>query len=135
MNLSKFLPTLLGGLLSVTLANFGFAKDSSEIAWSEDLVATMELAQRTGKPVLVHFYGDHCPPCRMLEKKAFKDPQLIQAIGEHVLAVESMPNGTRKSLHDFESIDGQQTFTSIPMEMRSTGTSAPKIQRLTNEPS
>jgi thiol-disulfide isomerase/thioredoxin/YHS domain-containing protein len=87
MNLSKFLPTLLGGLLSVTLANFGFAKDSSEIAWSEDLVATMELAQRTGKPVLVHFYGDHCPPCRMLEKKAFKDPQLIQAIGEHVLAV------------------------------------------------
>ena len=87
MNLSKFLPTLLGCLLSVTLANFGFAKDSSEIAWSEDLVATMELAQRTGKPVLVHFYGDHCPPCRMLEKKAFKDPQLIQAIGEHVLAV------------------------------------------------
>jgi thiol-disulfide isomerase/thioredoxin/YHS domain-containing protein len=87
MNLSKFLPTLLGCLLSLTLANFGFAKDSSEIAWSEDLVATMELAQRTGKPVLVHFYGDHCPPCRMLEKKAFKDPQLIQAIGEHVLAV------------------------------------------------
>ena len=47
----------------------------------------MELAQRTGKPVLIHFYGDHCPPCRMLEKKAFKDTQLIAAISEHVLAV------------------------------------------------
>ena len=70
----------------ITLANFGACKDP-QIAWSDDLAATMQLAQSTGKPVLVHFYGDNCPPCRMLEKKAFKDPLLIQAIGEHLLAV------------------------------------------------
>ncbi|MFM7975079.1 MAG: thioredoxin family protein, partial [Pirellula sp.] len=87
MQQPKFLPILLWSVIALTLANFGFGKDNSEIAWSEDLTGTMELAQRTGKPVLIHFYGDHCPPCRMLEKKAFKDPQLIAAIGEHVLAV------------------------------------------------
>jgi thiol-disulfide isomerase/thioredoxin/YHS domain-containing protein len=87
MQRPKFLPILLWSVIAITLANFGFGNDSSEIAWSEDLAGTMELAQRTGKPVLIHFYGDHCPPCRMLEKKAFKDPQLIAAIGEHVLAV------------------------------------------------
>jgi protein disulfide-isomerase len=70
----------------ITLANVGACKDP-QIAWSDDLSATMQLAQSTGKPVLVHFYGDNCPPCRMLEKKAFKDPLLIQAIGEHLLAV------------------------------------------------
>lgn len=70
----------------ITLANVGACKDP-QIAWSDDLAATMQLAQSTGKPVLVHFYGDNCPPCRMLEKKAFKDPLLIQAIGEHLLAV------------------------------------------------
>jgi len=70
----------------VTLANVGACKDP-QIAWSDDLAATMKLAQSTGKPVLVHFYGDNCPPCRMLEKKAFKDPLLVQAIGEHLLAV------------------------------------------------
>jgi protein disulfide-isomerase len=70
----------------ITPANVGACKDP-QIAWSDDLAATMQLAQSTGKPVLVHFYGDNCPPCRMLEKKAFKDPLLIQAIGEHLLAV------------------------------------------------
>ena len=87
MQRPKILPILLWSVIALTLANFGFGKDTSEIAWSEDLAGTMELAQRTGKPVLIHFYGDHCPPCRMLEKKAFKDTQLIAAISEHVLAV------------------------------------------------
>ncbi|MCE2786235.1 MAG: thioredoxin domain-containing protein [Pirellula sp.] len=58
-----------------------------QIEWSENLAETMKLAQSSGKPVLVHFYGDHCPPCRMLEKKAFKDQQLIAAFDEHILAV------------------------------------------------
>ena len=58
-----------------------------QIEWSENLAETMKRAQSSGKPVLVHFYGDHCPPCRMLEKKAFKDQQLIAAFDEHILAV------------------------------------------------
>jgi thiol-disulfide isomerase/thioredoxin/YHS domain-containing protein len=66
--------------------HFAYCKEP-QIQWSEDLASTMRLANQTGKPVLVHFYGDHCPPCRMLEKKAFKDPQLIQAMTENLLVV------------------------------------------------
>jgi len=74
-------------LLGSPMASDGFCSDP-QIPWSEDLSDTMEMARKTGKPVLVHFYGDNCPPCRMLEKKAFKDRQLIEAISENLLAVK-----------------------------------------------
>lgn len=88
MKTFKFLTELLMGvcLLVATLANIGFGADP-QIDWSEDLTSTMLKAQQSGRPVLIHFYGDHCPPCRMLEKKAFKDAGLVQAINENLLAV------------------------------------------------
>lgn len=58
-----------------------------EIQWEEDLELAMRRAANSGKPVLVHFYGDNCPPCRMLEKKAFRDPQLIDALNSQVIPV------------------------------------------------
>ncbi len=58
-----------------------------EIQWEEDLELAMQRAANSGKPVLVHFYGDNCPPCRMLEKKAFRDPQLIDALNSQVIPV------------------------------------------------
>lgn len=58
-----------------------------DIQWEEDLELAMRHAANSGKPVLVHFYGDNCPPCRMLEKKAFRDPQLIEALNSQVIPV------------------------------------------------
>lgn len=62
-------------------------KAPDEIRWEEDLEVAMQQAATSGKPVLVHFYGDNCPPCRMLEKKAFRDPQLIDALNSQVIPV------------------------------------------------
>jgi protein disulfide-isomerase len=76
-----------GSLLITSFPTMVSAVGESQLKWSEDLVATMKLAQQTGKPVLIHFYGDDCPPCRMLEKRAFKDPQLIESIHSNLLAV------------------------------------------------
>ena len=76
-----------GSLLVTSFPTIVSAVGEGHLKWSEDLVATMKLAQQTGKPVLVHFYGDDCPPCRMLEKRAFKDPQLIESIHSNLLAV------------------------------------------------
>jgi thioredoxin-like negative regulator of GroEL/YHS domain-containing protein len=79
---------LLGTAILATAMQAKQAQAAGEqIDWSENLAETMKRAQSSGKPVLVHFYGDHCPPCRMLEKNAFKDQQLIAAFGDHVLAV------------------------------------------------
>lgn len=62
-------------------------RSSREIQWTESLEDAIQAAKISNKPILIHFYGDNCPPCRMLEKKAFKDQGLIEAMHVHVIPV------------------------------------------------
>jgi len=58
-----------------------------EIRWQDTLDHALRDARNQQRPVLIHFYGDNCPPCAMLEKKAFRDPNLIDAINDQLIAV------------------------------------------------
>jgi YHS domain-containing protein/thioredoxin-like negative regulator of GroEL len=58
-----------------------------EILWVDNLDTAIRRSEQTGKPLMIHFYGDNCPPCRMLEKKAFRDESLIQTMNSSVIAV------------------------------------------------
>lgn len=62
-------------------------KSQTEILWEDSLDSAMRRSEQTGKPLMIHFYGDNCPPCRMLEKKAFRDETLIQTMNSSVVAV------------------------------------------------
>jgi thiol-disulfide isomerase/thioredoxin len=62
-------------------------KSQPEILWEDSLESAMRRSEQTGKPLMIHFYGDNCPPCRMLEKKAFRDETLIQTMNSSVVAV------------------------------------------------
>jgi thiol-disulfide isomerase/thioredoxin len=62
-------------------------RSSREIQWTESLEDAIQASKISNKPILIHFYGDNCPPCRMLEKKAFKDHGLIEAMHVHVIPV------------------------------------------------
>ena len=62
-------------------------KNQPEILWEDNLDSAIRRSEQTGKPLMVHFYGDNCPPCRMLEKKAFRDESLIQTMNSSVIAV------------------------------------------------
>jgi thiol-disulfide isomerase/thioredoxin len=79
---------LLAGLaLSGACASHAFGGDPSpEIAWVENLDQAMQLAKVHNKPLMIHFYGDHCPPCRMLESKAFRNRELVLALNDNVIA-------------------------------------------------
>ena len=59
-----------------------------EIAWTEDYEAAVERAASANCVLLLHFYGDYCPPCKLLDKKTFHDPSLVTAINENVVAVK-----------------------------------------------
>jgi protein disulfide-isomerase len=55
------------------------------IPWNEDYEAAAQLAAATNRVLLLHFYTDNCPPCRLLEKKTFHDPALIDAFQQHLV--------------------------------------------------
>ena len=71
MTLLLLCTAILATAMQAKQAQAAGEQAGEQIEWSENLAETMRLAQSTGKPVLVHLYGDHCPPCRMLEKQAF----------------------------------------------------------------
>jgi thiol-disulfide isomerase/thioredoxin len=60
---------------------------SDEIRWVQSVDQALRLARSQQRPVLIHFFGDNCPPCKMLDKKAFRDTGLIQAMNTELIAV------------------------------------------------
>jgi thiol-disulfide isomerase/thioredoxin/YHS domain-containing protein len=59
-----------------------------QIPWVGDPNDAARIAQQTGKPILLHFYTDNCPPCKMLEYRAFRDPDFVKILSDSVIPVK-----------------------------------------------
>ncbi|MCY2980842.1 MAG: thioredoxin family protein [Planctomycetota bacterium] len=75
-------------MLMIGLASAPAFSVEQEIAWTEDYDAAVQRAASANCVLLLHFYGDYCPPCKLLDKKTFHDPSLVAAINENVVAVK-----------------------------------------------
>jgi thioredoxin-related protein/YHS domain-containing protein len=69
----------------------GFSTSSAQsneasIRWIDDFDTAVRYASSNQLPLLLHFYGDNCPPCKLLEKRAFRDPVLIDKINGQMVA-------------------------------------------------
>ena len=58
------------------------------IPWRTDLESAFEEAARENKLLLLHFWDDHCPPCRRLEKNVFPREDVAEAIDANFVAVK-----------------------------------------------
>lgn len=70
---------------TLTLATTPPANDG--IKWTAELDEALKLSQKYHVPVLVHFSSDHCPPCRLLEQRAFKSNEVIKAVHDDYIPV------------------------------------------------
>jgi len=87
----QFMPKVLIATLVLTfqfLASSAAFAIEREIAWTEEYEAAIQRAATTNSIVLLHFYGDYCPPCKLLDKKTFHDPALVSKMNEHLVTVK-----------------------------------------------
>ena len=81
--------------------SLGFAIER-EISWTEDYEAAVQRAATTNSIVLLHFYGDSCPPCKLLDKKTFHDPALVSKMNEHLVPVKINADRRRDLAQKFQ---------------------------------
>lgn len=62
----------------------GKTAKAAPIAWRASLPAAVQDATRSGRPILVDFYGTWCHPCKMMDALTYADPGVIQEVGRWV---------------------------------------------------
>jgi thiol:disulfide interchange protein len=65
----------------------GAEAPEGSIAWRTDFDAAMREAQTSGKPLLVDFTADWCPPCRVMKHDVWPDAQVGQLMAENYVPV------------------------------------------------
>ena len=87
--LSRTIGTLLlfAAMMFACCPTFAIAIER-EIAWTEDYEGAIQRAAANNTLILLHFYGDYCPPCKLLDKKTFHDPALVSSMNQHLVAIK-----------------------------------------------
>jgi len=57
------------------------------IRWAPDVVAAREASSKFGVPLILHFHGDACLPCRTLEQRVFSKPEVIGTMNRYFICV------------------------------------------------
>lgn len=62
--------------------------ESPGIAWMTNLEQARQVAAAQGRPILIHFWNDNCPPCVAVERNVFSRPEVARALAGGFVAVK-----------------------------------------------
>jgi YHS domain-containing protein/thioredoxin-related protein len=58
------------------------ANAQQEIIWETNFERAITQANTLNRPLFLHFYGDNCPPCKLMETNVFKNGQVINQMNQ-----------------------------------------------------
>lgn len=74
-------------VLSLAYAWYSFYVPSNDVKWSDNMVSSQELANDSGKNMLLFFTGDWCVPCRIMKREVFADKEVMKVINSQLVPV------------------------------------------------
>ncbi|MDR1963757.1 MAG: DUF255 domain-containing protein [Planctomycetaceae bacterium] len=60
----------------------------NEIVWESDFEQAVIRAKTLNRPLFLHFYGDNCPPCKLMESNVFTDGQVVGTMNRFFVALK-----------------------------------------------
>jgi thiol:disulfide interchange protein len=79
-----FIVLFLFGFSTVVLPATVFAKD---VKW-QSFADGMARGKSENKKIFLHFYAKWCGPCKIMEKKTFKDPGVIASLNSDFIPIK-----------------------------------------------
>lgn len=73
----------------------------AQIQWRDSLETARAESRATGKPILVHFFGDNCPPCHRLEQNAYQNGELIESVNANLIPIRINATQNRSLAQEF----------------------------------
>ena len=74
-------------VVSLAYAWYSFYVPSNDVVWADNMVSAQELADDSGKNMLLFFTGEWCVPCRIMKREVFADKEVMKAINSQVVPV------------------------------------------------
>lgn len=72
------------------------AVQAQEIRWAPDIATARRVATEFQVPLMLHFYGDNCLPCKVLEQNVFSKSEVVATLNQFFICVSinaSQPQG------------------------------------------
>ncbi|MCA9132517.1 MAG: thioredoxin family protein [Planctomycetales bacterium] len=60
---------------------------AEEIRWAPDIATARQAALQYKVPTLIHFYGDNCLPCQVLEQNVYSKGEVVETLNKFYICV------------------------------------------------
>jgi len=114
------------GVVLLLVAGSGLAEE--KIVWQTDIAKAIKQAKEEKKLVLVHFYGDACAPCRVVEEKVFPDPRVVRAMMRNYVPVKI-------NVDKEDKIASRYAVRQMPLDIFLSGGAGQEVYRMVTKDS
>ncbi len=78
----------LGYALCFALVLASGSVSAQGIRWAPDLAAARQASLEYKVPLLIHFYGDNCLPCKIVDQNVFSRPEVVETLNKYFICVQ-----------------------------------------------